>query len=858
MRLASMRWELVVAPLVRNKGRRVLSVVAIGLGVALGYAVQLVNGAAVSEFTQAVQALSGEADLQVRGQGSGPGSGFDEALYPRLAKLPEVAVASPVIDVEAKLPGRREPLRVLGLDMFRAAQIQPRLFGDELEDRLDFLRPDRIFLSALAADWLGLAKGGELTLQVGLKPVRLQVAGVLSAGAFRQRLGIVDIASAQEVFAQAGRIQRIDLRLRPGVDARKFGASLQAELPPGIVVEPAQADVERSASLSRSYRVNLNILSLVALFTGSLLVFSTQALEVVRRRAQLALLRVLGLTRAQLLGLLLGEAVVVGAAGSALGILVGQIAAEIVLRYFGAELGAGYFRGLAPAVPFDALTVALFFLLGVATSVCAYLAPAMETARAQPAAALKAGDEQRVFQPLQPLRPGLWLVLAGAALTQAPPVRGLPVFGYVAIALLVVGTILLMPRLAVLCFRKIPLPSFASARIALAQLRGAPGQAGVSLAAIVASVSLMVSMAIMISSFRNSLDEWLALVLPAQLYVRSGVGTESAFLSGADQRAIAAVPGVRRAEFQRVQRLILAPGRPAVTLLARPIEAEHRLPPLVGEAYARKPGDPPAAWVSEIMADLYGLRPGSVIELPLGAAAFADKPPPLALRPGNLGERGMPSFVVAGIWRDYARQQGAVLIERDVYIALTRDANANDAALWLAPGAEPDSVAAAIARIPGGANLDIARPGDIREISLRIFDRTFAVTYALEAVAVIIGLFGLSSSFAALVLARRREFGMLRHIGVTRSQIGAMLAMEGALVSALGLAAGLVLGWLISVVLVHVVNRQSFHWSMEMHLPWASLAEFALLMLTAATLTALWSGRRAMGSDAVLAVKEDW
>jgi putative ABC transport system permease protein len=347
-------------------------------------------------------------------------------------------------------------------------------------------------------------------------------------------------------------------------------------------------------------------------------------------------------------------------------------------------------------------------------------------------------------------------------------------------------------------------------------------------------------------------------VLPAQLYVRSGIGAESAFLSPADQHAIATVAGVQRAEFQRVQRLILAPGRPAVTLLARPVESEQRLPPLVGEAYARKPGDPPAAWVSEVMADLYDLRPGNVIELPLGSAAIADKRPPPALRPGNLGEHGMPRFVVAGVWRDYARQQGAVLIERDVYVALTRDVNANEAALWLEPDAEPERVAAAIERIPGGANLDIARPGDIREISLRIFDRTFAVTYALETVAVIIGLFGLSSSFAGLVLARRREFGMLRHIGVTRSQIGAMLAMEGLLVSALGIAAGLVLGWLISVVLVHVVNRQSFHWSMEMHLPWASLAEFALVMLALATVTALWSGRRAMGSDAVLAVKEDW
>jgi putative ABC transport system permease protein len=154
--------------------------------------------------------------------------------------------------------------------------------------------------------------------------------------------------------------------------------------------------------------------------------------------------------------------------------------------------------------------------------------------------------------------------------------------------------------------------------------------------------------------------------------------------------------------------------------------------------------------------------------------------------------------------------------------------------------------------------MDIAEPGEIRENSLRVFDRTFAVTYALEAVAVVIGLFGLASSFGALVLARSREFGMLRHVGMTRRQIAAMLATEGALVSALGLAIGIALGWLISLVLIHVVNRQSFHWSMDLHLPWGALAAFTVVMLAFSVLTALASGRRAMSRDVVLAVKEDW
>ena len=830
----AVRRNLLLAPLAQHKGRLALSVLAIALGVALGYAVRLINQAALNEFAAAVQTLSGEADLAVRG----PRAGFEESLYPRLAKLPEVAVASPVLEVDAKLVGGREPLKILGLDIFRAARIQSFLAGVEISDRLDFLRPDRIFLSAAASESLGLKKGDALSVQVGLRVLSLQVAGVLGE-ARGQQFAIVDIGAAQAIFLRSGYLNRIDLRLRPGADPERVAGRLRAEIPPGTLIERPDADVERSGALSRAYRVNLNVLALVALFTGGLLVFSAQALAVVRRRAQLALLRVLGMTRKALVAMLLAEAAVIGAMGALAGIALGHAGAAFVLERFGAELGGGYFRGLEPTLALDWPALALFFSLGILAAVLGSLAPALEAAGAGLAPALKAGDEERALARLQPAWPGLAVLLAGAALTQAGPVRGLPLFGYGAIALLLIGTVMLMPRIAVLGFRVAPLLGQVSARIGLAQLRGAPGQAGVSLAAIVASVSLMVSMAIMVASFRQSLDEWLERMLPADLYLRAGPGSDTAFLSLADQRTIAALPGARRVEFLRSQRLIVAPDRPPLTLLARAVEAEGRVPPLLGAAHALKAGEPPAAWVSEVASDLYGWRPGAVIELPLGGRHAR--------------------FTVAGIWRDYARQQGAVLIERYEYLRHTGDAYANDAALWLAPGADPASLTREIqARVAGGVNLEIAGPGEIREGSLRVFDRTFAVTYALEAVAVVIGLFGLSSSFGALVLSRRREFGVLRHIGMTRRQIGAMLAAQGLLVSAVGLAVGLTLGWVISLVLIHVVNRHSFHWGMELHLPWRLLAEFVAVMLVLATLTAIASGRQAMSGDAVRAVKEDW
>ncbi len=278
-----------------------------------------------------------------------------------------------------------------------------------------------------------------------------------------------------------------------------------------------------------------------------------------------------------------------------------------------------------------------------------------------------------------------------------------------------------------------------------------------------------------------------------------------------------------------------------MTLLARPVDPgafDSRLP-LVGAAVSVAAGAPPPVWVSEGMVDLYGMRPGAEVELPLA------------------GKR--VRFTVAGVYRDYARQQGAIVIDRDRYVALTGDDSVTNGALWLAPGMTAARLEAALrGAIPGADKLEIVLPGTIRAASLSIFDRTFAVTYALELAAVVIGLVGLSSSFGALVLARRREFGVLRHLGMTRRQIGAMLATEGVAVSGIGLVAGLGLGWLISLILIHVVNRQSFHWGMELSLPWAALAGFSVIVLALSTATAVASARQAMGADVVRAVKEDW
>jgi putative ABC transport system permease protein len=833
---------VLVAELRSHPARAALGVLAIALGVAMGYAVHLINESALAEFSHAMRSLMGNADLEIRG----PRSGFDESLYPRLVRLPEVAAASPVVEVEAKVPGQREPLRVLGIDALRAGPVHAALIpsvDDATKQRgnIALFDSDAIFLSPAAFAWLGRKPGEALLLQVGLTALPLRIAGSVPTAGAGQRLAVMDIGAAQWRFQRLGLLSRIDLRLHAGVDEGSFRRHLATLLPPGVVaLSPAEAQ-RRTSNVSRAYRVNLNVLALVALFTGSFLVFSSQALSVVRRRAQLALLRVLGVTRGGIETLLLVEGCVVGVAGSALGLALGYLAALLVLENFGADLGGGYFHGVTPEVRVQPIPTLMFFALGIAAALAGSLLPAREAARAKPAQALKAGDEESALAPLRSLWHGLVLMLAGAALAAAGPVAGLPLAGYGAIAMLLVGGISLTPRLAHTILARLPPGKHPVAGLALAQLAGAPGRASVGISGIVASFSLMVAMAIMVASFRDSVDQWLTHILPADLYLRAASAGETGFFSPADVRRIESTAGVARAEFLRVDQITLDPERPPVALITRAIDPSQpatRLP-LTGDAILPRPGDPHPIWVSEAMLDLYGFTPGKIVTLPLAG-------------------RQIP-FLVAGVWRDYARQHGAIVLTQADYRSITGDELVSDAALWLMPDLSIEALTERLrSRLPNGNLLEFAVPRQIRAVTLHIFDRSFAVTYLLEAVAIVIGLTGVATSFGAQALARSREFGMLRHIGLTRAQVGGMLLLEGALLAVLGAAMGLALGAMVSVILIRVVNPQSFHWTMDMHAPWGWLAALALTLIVSAAATAVASGRRAMSVDAVRAVREDW
>ncbi len=884
--------------------RQAVGVLAVALGVALAFSVHLINESALSEFSSAVRSATGQSD------GSLQCPQFcDDQTWDAVQLQEGVQAASAVLEVESYAlspQGERIALKVLGLDPLTMASVSPDLMPrmdrsedaraerDERDarDRLGVLDPDRIFLNPAALQRLGLKTGDPLTVQLGLGLQSLRVSGSVAAGG--TPLAVMDIAGAQSRFQAIGRISRIELRLAPGHSLPALEAAWRAQAwwPTGARLQAPEDGTQRVSTASRAYRVNLTVLALVALFVGAFLVFSVQALSVAQRTPSLALLGVMGLSARQRLGLILCESLALGLLGSAIGLLMGTGAAWLALRWLAGDLGGGYFPGIAPSLQFSVPAAAIFGGLGVVAALLGGLSPARQAQGLSAAQALKGLGGTAVGT--LPIWSGPALLSLGAALAFAPPWQGLPLWAYLAVALLLLGGIACVPVVVSLLLNRVQPQDHALTLLAIGRARHERQAATVAVAGVVASLSLAVALTVMVSSFRSGVAQWLEQVLPADLYARtatSTAATDGAFLPPAFIEAAGRVEGVARVEGARVRSVVMDPTRPAVSVVARPLSGAalsgrqaSQVLPMVGpvlpdaalaqarsqwlagnrgsardsahdsaknraQAVTSGPGPSDSAplvagYVTEAMEMLYGAQPGATLQLPLAT--------------NNGGSIEVAVFVM-GVWRDYARQFGAVAIDLADYQRITGDERINDLALQIQPGTAVETVQQALrALVPQSALIEFAVPAQIRAISMRIFDRSFAVTYYLQALAIGIGLFGIAASFSAQVLARRKEFGLLTHLGLTRRQIVGIVAGEGAAWTAAGALAGLGLGLAVSAVLVHVVNPQSFHWTMDLIVPWGRLALLCSAVLVAGTLTAALSARAAASADAVRSVKEDW
>ena len=823
----------------QHPGRIAIAVIAIAIGVALGFAVHLINGSALAAFSQAVNTVNGASDLKIEAASR---LGFNEALYADVLQVEGVADASPVVVLKA-VAERGEPFPLLGLDVIRAAEVTPSLIGAPArgpgDNGDDMFASDALFLSRAVLIAGKLRIGDHVTINANGKVQPMIVRGLLPGIAEGRRVGMMDIAAAQWLFGRLGKIDRIDLKLAPEAQASDVRARLMPLIPADAIISDQDDDAQQSDGLSRAYRVNLTMLALVALFTGTFLVYSTQSLSVTRRLQSFALLRTLGMQRSGIVALVTIEGALAGLIGATFGLLLGFGLAAGALDILGGDLGSGIFDGAPPALRFAPLAAAGFFALGVAAAVGGSLIPALQGARAAPAVALKnAGDN---IDPRDSVAGWLQLVLLAAGIGAAflPSVGRLPLFGYLSVALLLAAGITAMPWLARALLAPLARRSRRNVPIDLAiqHLHGAPSAAATALCGIVASTALMIAMAVMVTSFRGAVDQWLGDILSGDLYVRSEPGWGG--FDQPSQARMAAIPGIASISFSRQVPIVLDPTEPPMSLIARPVGTDGAALELLGEKIMPPPGTI-AVWLSEPAARILSVKPGDAIRLPIGTDA---------------------RFAVTGIWRDYSRQQGALVIDAMDYNRLTGDTVRDDASVVLEAGADMAVVQRAIraaAPPPLQSRLTMAEPSSLRTLALSVFDRSFAITYVLEAIAILVGLAGVATTASAQASARTREFGMLRHIGVGRGQIVAMLGAEGALLGAVGGLVGVTLGVAISQVLIHVINPQSFNWTMTTRLPVTLMVSVMIALVVASALTAMLAGRRAVSMDAVRAVRADW
>ena len=837
------RW-ISVRHLVGEGGRTLLTLLGVALGVAVFVAIRLANHTAMSSFSKTIDSVAGKANLQVVSDTGG----FDERIFPRVRDLPGVDAAAPAVQTYARAavgkgvggliqrPGEHGPfdetLLILGIDVFSErpfARWEPPN-GQSTTTGLQFLADTRAAAVTQAlARRHHLKLGDPITILAGGVPHRLNVRLIIDSEEMQQALGgnvvVVDIATAQEVFRRFGKLDRIDLIVQP---ERKeaLRAALAGILPPGA--HPAQPSdrTEQVENMVEAFVLNLTALSFIALFVALFLIFNAVSSSVVRRRREIGILRALGMERRRIAVMILAEAALVGVVGSACGLLLGTLLAQGALGAVSRTISTLYLVVEARELRPDFLTYVMGALLGIATSLIAALAPAVEAARTPPSLTVRQGT----FVEAQPLPVRGWTTAGIACLLLALGIalwtvgRRQPLGGFVSAALLVGGFSLLAPAFTLLCEQLsqpvVRLLAGIEGVLGARYLRDAVARTSVVVAALMVAVGMLVGLSVMVGSFRKTVDVWVNQSIRGDLYVQPvgrDVSGGATVLSEAVVQAARSLPGVAAVDTYRgVQ--ITHGGRIAY-VNGIDFDVQCRFGRLqfvagdTGEILSRALAED-GVIVTESFAFRHHTRVGDRLTL--------DTP------------SGPTTFPVEGIYYDYSTDAGAVMMDYHLFARLWHDSRTESVAIYLRPGTDVDRARAAFIQAVGKDVVLYVTPNRaLRSRVLTVFDQTFQITYALQAIAMLVAVLGVVSTLTALILQRGREIGVLRAVGALRGQVRRMVLVESGLLGLIGAVLGCVCGFCLSLLLIYVINKQFFGWSIRLTVePWVFVQSILLMVVT--------------------------
>ncbi len=812
-----------------------LTLLGIALGVSVVTAVELASQSARRAFELSSEAVLGRTSHQI----VGGTVGIPEQVYVKLRMTLGHLPAAPIIEA----PVRSDDTNKVSLSLFGVDPLTEPNFRAYLSTAADaqaqatlLLQPMAAALSKSTAARLRLKPGDALTLMVNGRRVELPLALLLSPASELQRQGLenvvlTDLSTAQEVLGNAGYLTRIDLRVPQGERGLSVLNQLRELIPAGARLIDTASRTRASGQMTRAFELNLLMLGLLALVVGMFLIFNAMSFSVIQRRPLIGRLRVLGATRREVFFLVLGEAAVFGLVGTVAGLLAGALLAQELLVLVTRTINDLYFSlevsklSLSPAILIKSL------LLGVLGALVAAVLPAIEAAGAPPRLALQRHELERRGRKLLPAvsaAGGVCLVFALIAM--ALPGGSLSV-AFAALFFIMFGFALLAPGVMVLALKlSRPVAAAAGGDLASLALRGVGkhmSRTGVAVAALMVAVATTVGVAVMVDSFRHSVIDWLGLMLRADMYISVPGSGNVRSMAPETIRRVRETQGV--AEVSLGRRIFLESELGEVEALAIEMaEKSYAGFRIVSENPERAWAefeDENAVLMSEPVVWRSGIDAGSTIAL--------------------LTQEGWVRFKVGGIFRDYSTDRGIVLMSRATFIRYWKDDGITTIGVYASPGIDLSALR---------QRLDVAASGDqallindaasIRELSLKVFDRTFTITNVLRLLSVIIAFVGILSALMAIQLELGREFAVLRALGLTRAQL---FGIAEAQTGVLGLVAGflaLPLGVLLALMLVKVINRRSFGWGMSFEVDPALLFNALVLSLSAALLAGLYPAYR--------------
>jgi putative ABC transport system permease protein len=836
-------YRLIVRPLFREPVRTSLTLLAIALGVAVVLAIDLAGTAAAGSFRSSMETLAGDNDMEIVTAG-----GVPENVVGTLEALPYPLRITPRIEDYAIVAERKQTLPLIGVDLVAEAARGKGSLGFAAADS-----PWK-YLSAKDSIWVGESLGWKCGDKISLL-INDQIAMHIVRGVFPDSNGgasaiVMDISAAQYALKRFGRVDRILVQVPQYPNLEEWQRRLEQALPPGMQVRAAGAGTNENRRMLAAFRWNLRLLSYIALIVGAFLIYNTISVSVVRRRAEIGIVRALGASRALILGAFVGEAACFGFLGALIGMPLGRLMAGGAVRLMGASVEALYVTSRPGVIALTPVPVLLAVLVGVGVAVASAYSPAREASFVPPIEAMAHG--RREYATRVNKRRDLWialaLALAAAAAARAPAVGGKPLFGYFAALLLICASAFAMPAMvdaisataALALKRVVGIEALLASRSVSSSLR----RTSVLVGALSTAIAMMTAVGIMVGSFRETVLLWMGDQLPADLYLRPA-GNPAAdrhpTISVELTEKIARLPGVAAIDRLREYEISYE-GMPAglgsveLNILRSYHNADFLSGRRTNEVLAEL-RDSNAVLVSEPFANKHNLRAGDPITLSLGESRA--------------------SFRVVDVYYDYSSERGSILMDRNVMLRYLQDPAASNLAIYAAPDARVEDVRAQIERAAAEHRVLMFTNRDLRAEALRIFDRTFAITYALEAIAVLIAVMGVAGALLALVIDRRRELGLLRFLGAASGQIRKLIVIEAGLIGLLANFAGIVLGFALSLILIYVINKQSFGWTIRFHWPVAVLLGALTMVYVATVLAGLYPARVAVRLNPVEVVHEE-